>query len=529
MIIDARRDPPSGPLECDICIVGGGAAGITLALELANAGRRICLLESGGPKYELRTQGLYGGEISGDLRTELRETRLACLGGSTHVWAGWCRPLDPCDFETRDWIEGSGWPFGASELRPFYARAHEMCGLGDPDYDAASWERRLGNHRLPVSGDEFLSSVFHVSRVRFGTAFGPTLARAAQIRALLHANALRLVLAPDSERVARVEVGTLNGRRFDVVARTFVLAAGGIENARLLLLSGDSPERSIGNAHDLVGRCFMEHGFVEAGFLRLADPRQSLVFYFPQRFRSGGRKHMIRAVLAPTPAVRHRERLLGCAIFFRPWYEADPVFEAPEVKAMLEVWDGLRGRAVPGRLAERTARMSRAPRKLLTALCRRLFARPRPQASWRLRAALECTPDRGNRVTLSGRRDALDRPLPHVRWCLGELDIHSVRRAHQLLDVRVRKDGLGRIEPRLQDDADSWRAAVDSGKHHMGTTRMHVDPRRGVVDANSRVHGIANLYVAGGSVFPTAGFANPTLTIVALAARLAAHLRTTGG
>jgi len=521
VIVDARGFDAAGPVECDVCIVGGGPAGITLALELANRGRSVCLLESGGLGHERGSQALLDGEVAGGAYPKLIETRSAMLGGATGVWAGWCRPLDAVDFEPRGWVADGGWPFPHGELLACVPRAHELCGLGPADYDAAAWEARTGLARLPLADPGLEPAMFHARAWRFGTEHRPALQRGPGIRVLLHATALALERGDGGARIARVRAGTLNGRRFDVVGRIVVLAAGGIENARILLLSGESPEQAVGNDHGLVGRYFMEHGFVNAGSFVPRDPDLSLAFHFPV---AGGGGPAVRAVLALAAAAQRERRLLNGAIFFHPAYEAHEVFDSPEVQAMLEIGNKLRGRAVPGGIGRRVATALGAPGKLLTAIRRKLAARGGPQPRWRTRALFECAPRRDNRVTLARDKDAFGRPLARLEWRAADADIASCRAMHALFDASLRQAGLGHFEARFPDDVGAWRAAIEGGKHHMGTTRMHADPRRGVTDADARVHGLSNLYVAGSSVFPTGGYANPTLTLVALAVRLVRHL-----
>lgn len=521
MLVDARGFDATEPVRCDACIVGAGPAGITLALELADRGRNVCLLESGGLGHERSSQALLDGEVAGSGYPRLIETRSAMLGGATSVWAGWCRPLDAVDFEPRGWVAGSGWPFAREELLACLPRAHELCGLGPPDYDVADWEARSRLSRIPLADTEFDSAMFHTRVFRFGTEYRPALARSAGIRVLLHATALGLDRAEGGSRIARVRAGTLDGRRFDVVGRQVVLAAGGIENARILLLSGESPGQAIGNERGHVGRHFMEHGFINAGAFVPRDPLLALDFHFPFAAHPGS---AARAVLALSAATQRERRLMNGAIFFHPAYEAHAAFDSPEVQAMLEIGNKLRGRAVPGGIGRRAATALRAPGKLLTAIVRKLAARGGPQPLWRTRAIFECAPHPDNRVTLSRDRDAFGRPLARLEWRAADADIESCRAMHGLFDASLRRAGLGRFESRFPADTAAWRAGVEGGKHHMGTTRMHPDPRAGVVDADARVHDCPNLHVAGSSVFPTGGYANPTLTLVALAVRLARRL-----
>jgi choline dehydrogenase-like flavoprotein len=519
---DARRLDATRPLECEVCIVGGGPAGIAVALELAAAGRNVCLLEAGGLAHEPRSQALLAGETAGSPYPPLVETRCARLGGATGVWAGWCRPLDAIDFEARDWIPGSGWPIAREAILPQLARAHTLCGLGPPEYDPAAWEASTGTSRLPLGGG-FEPAVFHTRPHRFGEAHRAALAKEPAIRVLLHAVALRLERAGDGGRIARLRAGTLDGRRFDVVAGRYVLAAGGIENARLLLLSGDSPERAIGNGHGLVGRYFMEHGFVNAG--SFVPRNRALPLAFHQPFApAAGAGGAVRAVIALGAGAQREARLLNGALFFHPAYESHAAFDSPEVRAMLEIGNALRGRAVPGGFGRRAATALRAPGKLATAVLRKLASGGGQPARWRTRALFECAPEPANRVTLGGAKDAFDRPVARLEWRVGERDLASAIELHRRFDAAVRAAGLGHYDWRLPPDPGAWREAVEGGKHHLGTTRMSRDSTQGVVDAEGRVHESPNLYVAGSSVFPAGGYANPTLTLVALAVRLGRHL-----
>jgi choline dehydrogenase-like flavoprotein len=512
-------------IDCDVCIVGAGAAGITVALELEATGARICLLDAGGLAYRRRAQALLDGEVVGDSYPPLKETRFAGLGGATRIWGGWCRPLDPIDFTERSWVPNSGWPFGHDSLRPHYQRAHAICGLGEVDYDPPAWAKRVGAEHLKLAGDDVVTTMFQVSPTRFGSRYRAALAATPNIRVLLGAVALRCRAAPTSDRLEQVEVGALDGRRFAVAARLFVLATGGIENARLLLLSGPTPETSIGNARGLVGRYFTEHPFMEPGSFLPRDPAISLRFYFPARTDDMPPDANVRAALSLGRPALEREGLLNAAVFFLPAYEAHPVFTDPAVKAMLELWEKVRGRGVPGGNGDHVRRALRAPHRLVHAAWRRIAVRPGRTSSWRLRAFFEAESLHHNRVRLAAGKDALDRPLPRVEWRLSERDLASMRRVLALHDQALAGAGHGRLALAFDDTAEAWRAAAFGGKHHMGTTRMHASPSAGVVDADCRVHGVRNLYVAGSSVFPTSGFANPTLTIVALAVRLAEHLK----
>lgn len=523
MIVAAGRIPPGGMADRDVCIIGAGAAGITLALELESTSRRIALIEAGGPAYDAANQRLFEGETVGDRYPPLRDTRLAALGGSTGVWAGYCRPLEAADFESRAGV--TGWPFGRAALDPFYDRAHRICELDAFEYDMDFWTSRLGRPLLLAGDRDIRNVIFQVNALRFGDRYRKRLEASRSIELVLGAPAMRLYMSASGDRVERVVARTLAGHSFEVRARCFVLAAGGIENARLLLLSGDSPEQAPGNGSGLVGRYLTDHAFVDPGYLVIAGGPRRLDHYLPQPVRAGARSPCVRGSLSLDPNLLEREQMQNGAIFFYSRYEAHAAYATAAVSEFLEAMAKFSGKSVPGGAGRHFARALHAPHHVAVAILRKLVVANGPARRWRLRAMFETEPQYDNRVTLNQDRDELGRPRARVEWRLGDRDLQSMRHFMQRLDKSFQRAALGRIELGMADDLAGWRGAAVGGKHHMGTTRMHRDPAQGVVDPDSMVHGTSNLFVAGSSVFPRAGFANPTLTIVALAIRLADRLK----
>jgi choline dehydrogenase-like flavoprotein len=522
MILDALNRFGHESPRYDLCIVGAGPAGITLALELEATGWRVCLLEAGGSVYEAETQRLLEGEVVGEGYPPLRDTRVGALGGSTTVWAGWCRPLEALDFEPRDWCGAGGWPFGLDHLRPYYARAHAICGLAAFDYDPEHWADVLGPERI-LSGDPtFTNEIFHLQIRNFGQHYRERLERSKAIDLLLHAPVMRVRL--EGAACTAVEIRTRDGHDLAIRADRFVLAAGGVENPRLLLLSAAEPAGAPGNAGGLVGRYFTDHAYVDPGTLVLREPG-ALGFYRGRPAAPGRGASSIRGVLSLRPEVVERERLMHAALFFHPRYEAHPVFATGEVKALLTLWNKANGRAVPGASWPYVRQAVRAPHRLALAMARKLAVGDGPGRHWRMRAAFESGFHSENRVTLSDERDRLGRRRVRVEWRIGEADVESMRRVMRLFEQAVTRAGVGHVERAFPDAPGAWRQALEAGKHHMGTTRMHPASRHGVVDQNGRVHGTSNLFVTGSSVFPSGGYANPTLTIVALAARLGDYLK----
>lgn len=486
----------------------------------------MLLLESGGLAPARDTQSLLAGDRGDSPFPQLDEARLACLGGTSAAWTGWCRPLDPIDFEPRDWVPHSGWPFDAARLEPYYRRAHPLCGLGDFDYRPERWAE--GAVRPVALDGDVANGLFHLSpRLDFGKAYRARIAAEPRITCLLRATALELETSPSGDAVSGVRVALPGPREIRVEAATFVLAAGGIENPRLLLLSDRHARGGLGNRHGLVGRYFMEHPYVNSGLLH-AESAGAFRFYSPHRLReapgAGAKGAQVTGVFTLPEHVLRRERLLNVAIFLRPAWRADPVFRSVAVRSAERLSTGLRRGVLPADAARALSRMAERPDLVVRAARLRLGLARGPHAAASLRAYTESVPDPRHRVSLTDERDALGRRRVRVEWSPGPLELRSLRRAHELLDQALRRAGQGRVEVRLGVGEDEWPESLSGVCHHIGTTRMHTDPSQGVADADGRVHGVANLYVTGSSVFPTAGHANPTLTIVALALRLGERL-----
>jgi choline dehydrogenase-like flavoprotein len=483
---DAREVEAGAVLEREVCVIGAGAAGIALALELAGARLRVALLESGGLEDDAETQDLYRGRVHGRAYFPLHEARTRRFGGSTNCWLGLCRPLDALDLERREWVPHSGWPFGLAELRPFYVRAQRVCGLEEWAYDGSTWatpERPL----LPLDAELVGTRNFQVAPLRFGEVHRGAIASAANVDAFLRANAVEIVTDEAGGLVESVRVATLSGGRFGVRARVFVLAAGGIENARLLLASRRVHAQGLGNARDLVGRFFMEHPHLAAAAFLPARSDLELDLYRPHRRGKVGNS----AVLVPAESVQRRERLL-------------------------DSWMAL---ASEGTLPGFERALARAVHEI-----ERAQGPPASRAVFLL-AVGEQAPNPQSRVRLGDETDRLGVPRVQLEWRLSAIDKRSLLRAHELVARELARAGLGRLQILLDPDDATWPADLAGSRHHMGTTRMHPDPAQGVVDASCRVHGVANLFVAGSSVFPTSGAAGPTITIVALAIRLADRIR----
>jgi choline dehydrogenase-like flavoprotein len=508
MFIDGRELADDTLLEYDLCIVGAGAAGITIALELANRPYRICLLESGGLEYEQPTQDLYRGSNRG-LPYYLSQSRLRFLGGSTNHWQGNCSPLQPIDFEALPWVPGSGWPLSRRDLDPYYRRAQSLCGLGQFDYQAEHYWGARAYSGLPDPSQRFFDcQVLQIGPpVRFGSAYRAELERAENLDLYHHLNLLRIDLDAGGRRVEGLQLGTLNGGRLAARAKHYVVACGGIENARLMLASDTMAKAGVGNDHDQVGRCFMEHPRLPAGQVTVSE-RVSLPPVFSPRRIAGV---LVRGFLQLSPEQQRARQLTACAI------ELGKSARSPDT------WQS------------RLERMQRALQSPETAAGEAFGEQGVGTGGgfriWDVQVTPGQSPNPSSRVTLGTERDALGMRRAVLDWRLNELDRLSVVESVRALGQALGQTGSGRAQLAewLRGDGFELPGGHFVGNHHMGTTRMSAAARDGVVDSDCRVHGVDNLFVAGSSVFPSCGCANPTLTIVALAVRLAAHLSALSG
>ena len=499
MELDAKRFIEGTTLDTDICIVGGGPAGLVLASELVDRQCDVVLLESGGSRAEPEILALNVGDVTGDVYAGLGGTRHRQVGGTTHLWNSAARgaigakyvPLDAADFRARPTLDYSGWPFELSELRADYERAQRICGLGPFAYDAEAWATPEAKPWSGLGAD-LVSRVYQFgARDALVAPLRASIARATNVRLCSHATAIAFETNASGRRIAAVSVGTPGGPRWSVRAKRIVLAAGAVENARLLLVHNESLGFT-GDGTEWVGRGFMEHPRDRAITLRPHSPAPiaSAGFYDLRQAADGT---WIVGRLAISDAALASGALLNASATLFPRL-------SPATEWMRAILPAFAARWLPQTGHGWSARRSAA----------------RGFDGFSVLLNVEQTPHPDNRITLSSRRDSLGVPLPALHWQWRADDHARLERVRELIVRSLAGVGTATI------DADSL--PDPNAHHHAGTTRMHDDPKHGVTDRYGRVHAVENLYVAGASTFPTAGFANPVLTIVAMALRLARHL-----
>jgi len=527
MLVDLRNLDDGAHFQAPMCILGAGVAGLTLARRLLGLGWPVLLVESGGMDYEASVQALAEGRVVGQPYYDLDCVNLRMLGGTTAIWGGRCAQLDPIDFRERPWVPHSGWPFGPEALHSYYREALDLFQVAAPEQARTEWRAR--NPALKaVDGGNLSLGFWSMDNAadRFAAPRLGDVLNHPQCRVLIHATATQLALAPDGQAVSRVQLRDVSGKRATIEARHVVLALGGLENARLLLASNDVAPNGIGNGHDQVGRYFMEHPHARGG--KLSGPGALRLL------RALGRRGIVNGtshapLLRLSDSAQESLGALNSALTLG--------LRRPEAAPQAWVIGTFRKLKHDLDASTRNRAMWRAAKSVVRQLDNLVFpARP----WWSLRAGrgevaivlrAEQGPNPDSRVRLDLGTDAVGLRRIQLDWRLSPQDKHSVRSLVSCFDDAIRTAGLGKVVTAdwLDDPSVLWRSDPNisaqhiGGYHHMGTTRMAEDPARGVVDRHGRVHGVANLHVVGSSTFPTGGWANPTLTIAALALRMGDH------
>ncbi|NQV21790.1 MAG: GMC family oxidoreductase [Rhodospirillales bacterium] len=514
MIIDTDSSTAPPPAQrYDVCIAGGGVAGIVLAHKLAQHGKRILILEAGDIDYSDESQSLYEGSNIGREYFDLDTARLRYLGGTSNHWGGWCRPLDRYDFEKRDYIENSGWPIGLQDVDPYHAAAKEIVEISDFPSD------------IPLAGSNGgLKEIFFnfSPPVRFGDKYKDFLASSKEVDVFLNANLIDIELDTDNGSVSAF---TFRGYSDDSPVRKsaadkYVLALGGIENARALLNANRQIPQGIGNETDLVGRYFMEHIHNTLGYYVMDSSKT--------RFGDTGRFVSLTSKAMQQTGLTNAGFRLNSLESIQ---DEGVTVNAQETfnRFKLLVQDALCANEVIADYFRTLKTLKCGPRRIWST-----DKSSHPDRSGLLRVASEQIPNRNSRVTITAKKDRFGLRTAVLDWRLLPQDKISVRTGALKIATYMASQDIGRVKllPWVLDENNHDFPGVTDGEevggfHHMGTARMGLSKQDSVVDRHCRVHGIKNLYVAGSSVFTTGGHANPTFTIVQLALRLADHLART--
>lgn len=458
----------------DVCIAGTGPAGVTLAMQLSGRGLSVLLLEAGGEYFDEKSQAMFNGQLVGDQGFNMGINRLRYFGGSSNHWGGFCRPLDEADFRSK--VDGvdTAWPISKRDTDPYLDQARDILEIAcfNPD--------------KPLN-DMLAHVQLTYSPVQFATKYREAIKRAATLNMCLNACVSNFI--EREGRVVAAQVRDPQNNVYTVRARQFALTAGGIENSRILLWSNVQNEGRLVRDPSALGKYWMEHPHFTIGEAVLTgDPRID-----PDRRG--------RAIISPSAKAMRERQILNCGLRFET---ADYDGTKRLIGDLVCVAPGL------GHWA-----MKQFGKNLVCGAA--------------IRAAWEQAPLASNQVRLGPDRDPLGMPRAQLHWKKSELELRTVRETVLLFAEYLASRNMARVRLRPWVLGNGTYPDDDEqiGNHHMGGTRMSKEAKTGVVDSNCRVHGLANLFVCGSSVFPSAGHANPTLSIVQLALRLAAHMSST--
>lgn len=524
-LMNLATDEISGELNADVCIIGAGVAGQTVAMRLAKQGVDVLMVESGGRDFSADIQKLSAGENVGETYYDLDTTRLRLFGGTAAIWGGRCAELDAIDFTKRDYLPHSGWPISKDDLDPYYDRAYQSLGLTRPNSDRI-WDD-IGRPKPSFSADQLDVGLWAFDE--YGERFtNPRRGNLGDVKTLLNATVTEIDVN-DQGAVFSVLAKSLGGTQTRIRARQFVLAAGAVETVRLLLAAVPKRPGGLGNDKNLLGRFFMEHPHARGGEIlpgRLADALMLL----PRAVRAGGERYA--AYIRPSDALQREKGILNTSLSFAPRRHAGENMDMfrsmkgklkhdlPSTRFWRTLYKGLKGISIRAR--ELTDPWPTVMSMKASGGKLGLYAVVRAEQA----------PIPSSRITLSDERDALGLPLACLDWQFSDIDKRSVSVLMETLKSEYQRLGLGDVTPSawLEDPDVLW--ATDplisahpiGGYHHMGGTRMSDAPASGVVDKHCRLFESPNLHIASSSVFTTGGWANPTMTIMALAERLGDHL-----
>ncbi len=550
MILKHNTIEAGDKLRAEACVVGAGAAGIAAALELGRNGIDTLVIPGGDLRYRRHYQDLYKG--TSDDQIPLEQSRHRRFGGTTAVWGGRCISFDPIDFEKRPWVPHSGWPLDPSQLVDYYRRSQDYLDLGSAlSYDVASSLPGAPKQMIEGFKDQVLLTE-HIEKFSLPTNFGRKYRReitaCPTIRVVMGSHLVRINYTGFPGDVSALSCVTAGGTPFTCEAEVYVLAMGAFEVTRHLL----QPSLiGLGNEYrsEPLGRYFMTHFSGVIAEVVIDEDRKVMNDY---EVNSDG-VYCRRRLQLSREAQAEAEILNFSAFLDHPPLE-DPAHR-DAVLSLIFLLKGLRAIAfrIPAEYSVRLAYgrfglheylgharnvliglprlLVRGPELIYKRLIRR---RKLPSViidsrnnRFALHYHVEHAPHPESRLTLSSETDEHGLRRLHVSMYYDDSDVLSIVKAHNIFRERLERSGVGTLEYLTDDPHSHVKEQIGWGGHQIGTTRMATSPSDGVVDANCRVFGLENLYVAGPSVFPTGSQANPVLTIVAMTIRLTDHLRST--
>jgi len=518
MHIDARILDNNSTIEGDICIIGAGVAGISIALEWMNKNKKVILLEGGGFKYDDTVQNLYKGTLTGQKYYPMKSSRIHAFGGTSSAWMGMCSPLDEIDFKKRDWINNSGWPINRKDLDPYYKRASPYLDLGPYEYDVDYWTSKDPLYNpFQFDKDKIWNKMWQWSSpTRFGIKYKEIIINSENINLYTYANVIDIKANEELSSINEVIIKNYANKKHKVRAKYFILACGAIQNSRILLASNSQNKNGLGNSEDLVGRYFMEHPEIISGEAWLIKPHKMKIYGIGTK----GPQFPPRAEIAITEREQERLQILNGTIrlkniissrYFKPNIET---WQSENPNENIKNWGGKNHKSLLGKVKMKINNLVESRTIGI-------------ENAYQLYIRLEQSPNPNSRVKLIKDKDSLGVPRVNLNWELTSLEKISIKKIIETLGLELGSFDIGRVNllEFLRNDNENLHPDYNGGWHQMGTTRMHNNSKKGVVDSNCKVHGINNLFIAGSSCFPTAGAVNPTFSIVAISIRLSDYIK----
>ncbi len=511
MFKDLKNFSTNTNLEYDICIIGSGPAGISLAKELSDSNYKITILESGGLETEDEYQELNNGENSGPSYLSLYSSRLRCFGGAGKLWAGVCAPYKKDEFNKKSFINLSGWPISLSDLEEYYTKAGEMLGIVHSKFYDKSL---LGNTLKEKSfkefnrKDSFLSAnVFQISSPEnrdLAEKYRTIFESSKSIDVIFHSTVTELNLTNDTSGIESVSIADLNGKKSKIKAKLFVLACGALENPRILLMSNKLNKNGIGNNNGLVGSCFMSHpGVNDVAQIYKESPDECVAK------NQNNKNFKYKVVYEMSSKQRFEQKTLRHSLSISP------------SKDLLD-----KSTYTNNRFFSEGIKLFENTNFLHKILCFFKSENEYLPKNWNLSVGLEQPPRLSNKLKLHKTKDDLGMPKIDMHWDdISQIEKETVIKSTETMARELGLLGIGKIKFKNELLSGESYKIDDPINHHIGTTRMSNSPKTGVVDKNCKVFGVSNLYIAGSSVFPTSSIVNPTYTIIALSLRLGKYIK----
>ncbi|MEG3639209.1 FAD-dependent oxidoreductase [Magnetococcus sp. PR-3] len=510
MFLDAHTLPNNHTLETDLCIIGAGAAGMAIARQFLHGRTRVCLVESGGLSFQNQSDALKEVDYDGPYNLGLKSMQ-RYFGGSTNCWGGNCSPMDPWDFQPHPSGAHAGWPIAYTALSHYFDAVAQLCQLPKGSFEVPRWQKedvQFINQNQPLMSSDIQLKLFERRHkpLRFGRAYRNAFKEeTSPVTVLLNATVMKLEHNGDGAHVQTASLRTHSHRSLAIRAKRYILCAG-LENPRLLQLSP-------GLGNDNVGRYFMGHIHQLSGLFLEAPPyRNWLMHMLPiVSVRRGKTIHRFVGFQLH-PKVQKQQALLNWLAWFSP---LQMIEQSPELAALKEIAARYFQHGQQSHLLKGLARQVSLKQSCNTFL----------PNFYQLRNWAEQAPQRENRVTLSEKKDALGRPRSKLQFQIGPLERETLHQGQKKLAQALAHQGYGQLISTLPPPSEPWHSEYLRTSHFMGTTRMSQSPHDGVVDPNCKLFGCDNLYIAGGSVLPTSGASMVTINLLALALRLADHIK----